>query len=394
MGMSFQNGLSKSRMLIVQPYVPAYRVPLFREMKLRLEAEGIEMKLAVAGALRGDSERADDRSGETADYLVRSNTRRLGSRVFLNRDLENPLTNFLPGLVIVEQAIKNLESWPLLINSGKRGHPSVAMWGQGRSYSTSQSTLEASIKQWLTRRSDWFFSYTQAGANHVSKNGFPKDRITVLRNSTDTKTLQSELTNITPLELLEFREKYGLEFGRTAVYIGGLDDRKGIRFLLEAAQRISQHLPGFKLLIGGSGDLEGFVQSHVKEGSPIVYLGRIEEKEKALALSASTLMLIPVWVGLVAVDSLAAQVPIVTTFHPSHSPEFDYLVNQETAIIVQYDVDIYSRSVLNLLADPELIARLSKNCVTGLGSLSIEEMASNFVVGITSWRDATRLLSN
>jgi len=154
MGMSFQNGLSKSRMLIVQPYVPAYRVPLFREMKLRLEAEGIEMKLAVAGAQRGDSERADDRSGETTDYLVRSNTRRLGSRVFLNRDLENPLTNFLPGLVIVEQAIKNLESWPLLITSVKGGHPCVTTWGQRWSYSTSKSTLDASNKQGLPRRTD------------------------------------------------------------------------------------------------------------------------------------------------------------------------------------------------------------------------------------------------
>lgn len=352
------------------------------------------MKLAVAGAQSGDIERADDLSGDIADYLVQNKIRRLGSRVFLSRDLGSPLSDFRPDMVIVEQAIKNLESWPLILRSGKRGRPSVAMWGQGRSYSTSQSKAEAAVKQWLTRKSDWFFSYTQAGADHVTENGFPLDRITVLHNSTDTRALQLELTKITPSELLKFREMHNLHLGKTAVYIGGLDDRKGIRFLLEAAQRISQKLPDFKLLIGGSGELEGLVQSHQKEGGPIVYLGRVEDREKALALSASTLLLIPVWVGLVAVDSLAARVPIVTTFHPSHSPEFDYLVNQVTAIIVQHDVEIYSQAVVQLLSDPLRVERISKNCEIGQNGLSIESMASNFVSGITAWKDSTELKSN
>ncbi len=386
--MSSQSGISGNRLLVVQPYVPSYRVPLFREMKTKLASEGIQMKLAVAGAQGGDRERADDRSSDIAEYLVPSKIRGIGTRVFLHRDLSIPLSDFRPNMVIVEQAIKNVESWPLILRSGKRGNPTVAMWGHGRSYSTSQSSVERFAKQWLTRKSDWFFSYTEAGAKHVTRNGFPSDRITVLNNSTDTQALQIDLASITPSELEAYREMHRLQLGKTAVYIGGLDDRKGIRFLVEAAQRISQQVPGFKLLIGGGGELEELVQSHHKQDGPIVYIGRVEGRDKALALSASTLLLVPVWVGLVAVDSLASRVPIVTTFHESHSPEFDYLVNGETAIVVQHDIEIYSQAVSQLLAEPLRIARISRNCETTQNGLSIESMANNFIVGITEWRDS------
>ena len=384
--MSNQSEVASGKLLIVQPYVPSYRVSLFRAMESQLASEGIQMKLAVAGALEGDKRRSDDRSEDIADYLLPSKVCHIGSRVLFDRDLRIPLSEFRPNMVIVEQAIKNAESWPLILRSGKWGNPSIAMWGQGRSYSTSQSNFESNTKQWLTRKCDWFFAYTGAGARFVIDKGFPSNKITTLNNSTDTHGLQTDLKSITPTELETFKEMHGLQFGGTAIYIGGLDSRKGIRFLLEAANRIEQQLSGFKLLIGGDGELADLVQDQSNEGGPIVYLGRVEGRAKALALSASKIILIPEWVGLVAVDSLAAKIPIVTTLHKSHSPEFEYLRNGENSIVVQHDVEVYSRTVSALLADPATIERLSRNCEIDQLGLSTESMASRFSQGVSRWQ--------
>ena len=68
--------------------------------------------------------------------------------------LGTALRAWSPDHVIVEQAIKNLETYPLVLRRTVSGGPRIAMWGQGRSFSTAQSPCEASFKQWLTRRCD------------------------------------------------------------------------------------------------------------------------------------------------------------------------------------------------------------------------------------------------
>jgi len=63
------------------------------------------------------------------------------------------------------------------------------------------------------------------------------------------------------------------------------------------------------------------VRARQERGGPIVWLGRVDDHDKAIALHAADLLLIPESVGLVAVDSLAAQVPLVTTELRSCCPE-------------------------------------------------------------------------
>ena len=86
-------------------------------------------------------------------------------------------------LVILEQARRNLEAYPLLFG---RSSVSVALWGHGR---TSARETRAWEHRWLDRmtmRADWFFAYTEGGRKYVVDRGFPADRTTVVQNSTDT----------------------------------------------------------------------------------------------------------------------------------------------------------------------------------------------------------------
>jgi glycosyltransferase involved in cell wall biosynthesis len=375
------------RLLIIQPYVPAYRVPLFRHMKESLSAMGIDLAIAAPLAIGRDSSRNDDETAAFADFILENKEIQIGKRGFFKRDLSNVMNAFDPDMVIVEQAIKNLEAWSLAFNPKFRSKPSIAMWGQGRSYSSAQSNVEAATKQWLTKRMDWFFSYTKIGAQHVIEHGFPQNRVSVLNNSTDTLSLQNAISLISHEELEHYLQIHGLTRGQVGLFLGGVDERKGIPFLLDAAERIAKTCPEFKLLVAGEGSMAGEVRASQERGSPLVWLGRVDDHDKGMALSAADLLLIPEWVGLVAVDSLAAQVPIVTTEHPSHSPEVEYLTKGKNSLFVEHDVTAFANSVTKLLENRPELERLSSNCLIAESSLSIESMSHRFVSGIKAWSE-------
>jgi len=137
----------------------------------------------------------------------------------------------------------------------------MATWGHGRSYSSEQSAPVAALKNWLTRRGDWFFAYTQGGADHVVRHGFPRARVSVLNNTIDTEQLRADLDDVDPRDLDEFRREHDLTPGRIALFLGGVDKKKGIGFLLESARLAGEMMPGFVLLIAGSGDSVSMVPS-------------------------------------------------------------------------------------------------------------------------------------
>lgn len=375
------------RLLIVQPYVPGYRVPLFSEMKQSLAARGIELAIAAAEPEDIQRQRGDDRTTLSADYRIRSRQLSMGQKTLSWRDLSPALQAYDPDLLIVEQAIKNLEAWRPLIWQHLGGHTRVAMWGQGRSYSTKQSRAEAGVKQWLTRRASWFFAYTPAGAEYVVDRGFPSDRVTVLWNSSDTETLRRDLASLTRGDVDRFRRDWNLKPGKTGLFLGGVDQRKGIPFLLESARLVAKCVPGFTLLIAGAGDMSDVVKREAAAGSPVQPLGRIEGREKALALAASDVLMIPEWVGLVAVDALTANKPVVTTDHPSHSPEIDYLTIGVNAEMTPHDSHAYSQAVIESLNRQNSVRQEVMTADASLPGLSIASMAANFVDGIEAWRE-------
>lgn len=377
---------NQDRLLIVQPYVPSYRAPFFSVVKQLLADRGIQGAVAAAPASGSNAARNDDRTTSCADFLLHEKQWSIGSRSILFRSLSRTVFSFQPGLVVVEQAMKNLESLPLLLRSWGSHNPSVAMWGQGRSYSTKQNVMMARMKQGLTRRADWFFSYTPLGADYVVAHGFPRDRTTVLWNSIDTTALQADLSAVTSAELDLFRSVHGLKRGHTGLFLGGIDERKGMSFLMESAHEIAAAAPDFRLLVGGSGQMESAVVREVASGGPVRFLGRLDGREKALALAAADFLMIPEWIGLVAVDSLASGKPMVSTQHDSHSPEFEYLVEGETLVLSGHEPSEYASAVLALMSDPERLAHMSFQGRLQAENLSIERMAENFVSGVLAWR--------
>ena len=372
--------MSVVNLAFVQPYVPEYRVPFFRRLQEQLSDHHVVLDVIVSRrqSARGDGAVsfpqivAKDRLADvTGDRL------RWRSGVASGSGYE---------LVIVEHALRNLDSLPLLARPLVRG-PGVALWGHGHTHSRARRRRDAA-KAFLARRGEWFFVYTESGATSLRSIGVPGSRITVIGNTIDTADLAADLAAVNSADREAFEREHGLTAGHTALFIGGLDHHKGAENLVPLAREAQRRDPRFTLLIAGDGPLLVQLAAEEARGAPVRVLGRSVGARKALAMSSSALIVIPKGIGLVAVEALTASLPIVSSEGAAHGPEEDYLQEGRHAVrIVSREPADLARCVTDLLARPDLLAVMREDCRQAGQGHSIEHMVTRTVDGILAWRD-------
>jgi glycosyltransferase involved in cell wall biosynthesis len=369
----------RSSVTLLHPWLPAYRVPFFSSLIEWLAREQVDLEVWYGAAPPEVVARKD---ATYPTWARRSPTRfvRVGNRTLSFHAL--PRRSLRADLLIMEQAIRNVETYPALARSMARGTP-LALWGHGRTYTKAHSSLEEQWKRMLTLRARWFFAYTQGGAELVVADGFSRERVTVVQNSVSTDEIDAARRQTETFEIEAFRARHSLVDGQTALFVGGLDDSKRLPFLFEASRRIRRQWPSFKLVVAGDGDLRRHVEGVSNEGW-LVYVGRATDPEKGVLAEACNLMLMPGRVGLGLVDSFAMETPLVTTAWPYHAPEFEYLVDGYNGVVTADDLESYSSRVSALLGQPYEIERLREGCRASCNKYSMDTMVNNFGLGVLS----------
>lgn len=366
------------KIAIVQEYVPMYRQPFFEELIGLLDAYGIECRVFAGDPNKVQAKRND---GFESGFIRKVNQREyrvFGKRVVVS-DVLSELAEF--DMVIFEQARRNLALYRILarrvlINRSKsRRRQILALWGHGRDYATESGTLTRLLMAQLTNQVDWFFGYTKDSVDHVVGEGFESSRTTTVENSIDTKNLLADLQQIEQ-SVSECTDTTNL------CYIGALDSSKNIPMVLKCAELVHRGDPQVRLTILGDGEASGDVAAYCAVREWASYRGHSTGKEKAAVLAKSELILNPGRIGLIALDSLTAGVPIATTDYGLHAPEYAYLDPGLTCAVFPNDDESYAQGVQELLSDKELLSRMQQNCMDQRGNYSIENMAKNFADGI------------
>lgn len=376
------NKHSQRRVIVIVPLVPEYRRALYAQLHDRLKRHDIDfvvMSGEPSPRIRDRSDRIlEDWSRPLTSKWIQVWGKEIGFRTLGYRGL----TPY--DYVIVEQALKNMETYPLLALM-KLGRIHLAMWGHGDTYSVTQSKSLRKLKILIAKSCERVFVYTEMGSQYLIKSGVEEGGITILNNSIDTETLSNDLDLVTDIEKAHLKSKYDLTEGRTALFIGGVDKSKGIPFLVNAAKSIAQIDPTFRLLIVGEGSMSKKLKTTLDPNGPIFLLGRRTGREKAIALSCANVLTVPEWIGLVSVDSLVSGVPIVSTDHPSHSPEKEYLVDGETAVFSNHNVIDYAQAVYDVLSDPVRLQSMRAKCLSEARNHSFNDYVDRFEVGILDW---------
>jgi len=145
---------------------------------------------------------------------------------------------------------------------------------------------------------------------------------------------------------------------RNVLYIGRLEKRKGVKFLLKAWKNASKLNLQTELIIAGDGSEKAKLISYVKINKipRVRFVGFINDSEKKKLLKNATVFCSPARYGesfgIVLLEALACGIPIIAGDNPGYSS----VLNErgKMALIDPRDTKEFERRLSIFLQDPEL----------------------------------------
>lgn len=335
-----------SLVIVVQRYVPSYRVPLFNAISRQLDVHGSKLLVAHGVPYGSQSARADSAPFEPWAQAVQEFTFRMPCGLTPTWKRVGALIKHA-DVVVAELASTSLNTWDFLA----RRPESTILWGHGKSYVRSQGRVSTQIKRKMVMRAAHVMTYTEAGRSYLLAQGADAERVTSVGNSTDTAAL-IRLRAETRDSAATWRERLDSQ-GPVALFIGGLDRDKRIPFLLAAGRAAARLDPSFRLVVAGSGRDWRLVERSRSEPW-LLALAHVTPRDMAALSHVSSAVWMPGRVGLIAVDALALGLPVLTTHYPFHAPELEYLVEGRTVHFLSDAAESYAAAALAIMRRPAL----------------------------------------
>lgn len=298
-----------------------------------------------------------------------------------------PSEVFDADLIILMQENSLLSNYAAGLRATFRGKK-MALWGHGLNHQEGAFSLGNLFKRLYSTRVDWWFAYTQAVADRLARLGFPIECITVVDNAIDTLDLMAAAKRVTPQQLDGLRRELGLGGGPVGIYCGAMYPDKRLDFLIQACDRIREHVPCFEMLFLGTGSDVSVVQRFAESRPWAHYVGPRYGADRVPYFMVSDVFLMPGLVGLAVLDCFALETPLLTTDFPYHSPEIEYLEPGVDGIVSENSLDAYVSAVVQVLRSEELQQRLKLGCRQKARRYTTENMVNNFSHGIQNALEA------
>ena len=160
------------------------------------------------------------------------------------------------------------------------------------------------------RRLDGRIAVSPAAAEFVSR-FFPGD-FRIIPNGVDTQIYHPETT---PLPAYD-------DGKLNILYLGRIEKRKGLKYLLRAIPMIREHFPNTRFLIGGDGPLRvGFERLVAQAGWPdVIFLGRVPAEQLPALFASAHVFCAPniggESQGIVLLEAMASGRPVVASDIP------------------------------------------------------------------------------
>lgn len=365
-----------AKFVIIQPYVPGYRRELFDRLSVRLRSEGHEL-LVLSGEPRGSQRLRHDASQlQDAQHSVfASRVLRFGS---IELRLGPPKQAWSDAdVLVVELAAGSLTSYRALISPRP-----TAVWGHVGSYVAADHRLLRALRGWQVRKADRVLAYSDHGAATAVAYGARPDRVAVVHNTVDTAALRDAVLAARERNEPSVRRELGAPDGPLFAVIGGLDESKRIDLLVATLDRLWDSGSRIGMLIGGRGAFEHMLDAARARGQ-VVLLGHVHDQEKALMARVSTALFNPGRVGLIAVESFSLGLPVITTPHANHAPEFGYLRPGEDSLVVEADPGALAATLTRLVSNPEERARFVAATEARAGEFPLARMVDEMHAALT-----------
>lgn len=367
---------------IVNRIAAQYRRTFYELLRCRLDDLGIDLVLVLG---QPSSTEASKRDCVPVPWAIqtRNTTVRLGDReVCWQPCLRHVLS---ADLVVVHPEARNLVNY-VLFALHAAGRLRLASWGVGISQVRVRPSnrLAEFLKRQMARRVHWWFAYTNRSARDVLSCGFSPKRITVVNNAIDTRGLAAANDLVTDSEVRRLRSLLGIEGHHVGVFVGGMVEDKRVPFLLESCLLVRRKVPDFEMILLGAGADQRVAEMYAERHPWIHYVGPVFGDSRVPFFRLAQLALQPGNVGLVVLDCLALQTPLITSAVPYHGPEIEYLSDGVNGLVVSdwTSPQAYASVVAETFQSPTRIDRLRRGCRETRGRYTVEGMVDRFAEGV------------
>lgn len=282
--------------LIVQEKIPMYRIPLFDGIGA---LEDIQLTLA----------HCDEFNSLSTNYkLIKYKMKSFGPFV-LSTGIKNNIKD--ADIVVIMFDIK----WITLMYYCLKHKQKVILWGHGYG----RNTFANLVRQLIMKASKAILLYEEDAVMQLVNKGFNQDKIFYTGNTVNVKNA---------------RRKDG---PRTQyIYMGRIQERKGLNDLLIAFSLISKSIPqNIGVTIVGDGELIEdllMLAEELKISERVHFTGALYGDDLVPYYDQAIAYISPGHVGLGVLHSFAYGVPVITRSDTLHAPEVANIIQGETGL--------------------------------------------------------------
>ncbi|NKB21210.1 MAG: glycosyltransferase [Alphaproteobacteria bacterium] len=372
------------KVVILQEHIPHYRIAVWNNLNAELAKVGHQLEV-VAGNAPSTAKFVDGM--DQLECGVRVKNYWLGNSFYWQPVLSRVMS---ADLLVVQQELKILVSYAAIISRFLIAKPKrLAVWGHGRNYQElSEGPFRRVVRNWMVRRCDHCFGYTDSSRDALIERGVPPNRITVIYNSINTEAISEARIRSTPQFRRTTRRRLGISEGAfVAVFCSRLHRQKKIPFLIESVLAAKEKLPNLEVLIIGSGEMEADLKKMAVGLDWVHLVGEQYDSDLADYLIASDVFLMPAHLGLSIIDAFSAGLPIIVGDFRNHSPEIDYLENNVNGVMANPVSSDFADAIVELGKNPALVKTMSAEAVKTSTRRDLKSMVANFYSGIDTVLD-------
>jgi phosphatidylinositol alpha-mannosyltransferase len=149
------------------------------------------------------------------------------------------------------------------------------------------------------------------------------------------------------------------------LFVGRLEKRKGLKYLLAAFARLKWSWPNIRLLVVGPGrpDEDSYRVMSERSVKDVVFVGPVSEEDKIRYYKTADIFCSPATgresFGIVLLEAMAAGKPIVASAIEGYSSVVTH--GREALLVPPRSEDDLAEAIAKLLRDPQLAGRLAAN---------------------------------
>ena len=356
--------MKKKKVAILHNIISPHVIPLFERLGKQKE---IEVKVFFCSESEGnriwDTDVGDKFTYKILPkFKIEIHGRDLFT-YFINPTVIFELAKYNPDIVI--SAGWDLFSYQLALFYAKIFGKKFILWSGSTQHEPSwRRILAMPLVKLMVAGSDAYIVYGTRAKEYLISLGAKPEKIFIAYNTTDINFFKNEVDKWRE-QKTKIKKELGIKTSKVVLYVGQLIERKGVKYLIEAFEKLKEEFKDVSLLIVGYGSLEDKLKSMIKRRkiSDVIFAGGLEWRQTPKFYAISDILVMPsleeVW-GLVINEAMVAGLPVIVTKITGAS--VDMIVNNENGLIINPSSsnEIYN-GIKRLLNDALLFNMLSKN---------------------------------